>query len=135
MYKRNVKNTNVISLYYRYLPFQLYISFILAFHIACDTMNYSVPYEYIKHKVDVRLTQSMVEVFYQGTRIASHKRLYGHSGQYSTVSEHMPEKHRQYTQWNAERFIRWACDIGPSTGPLSLPGRWNNRAIRPALPS
>jgi hypothetical protein len=27
----------------------------------------------------------------------------------------MPEKHRQYTQWNAERFIRWARDIGPHT--------------------
>jgi hypothetical protein len=29
--------------------------------------------------------------------------------------EHMPEKHRQYTQWNAERFIRWASDVGPYT--------------------
>jgi transposase len=87
----------------------------LNYHIACDKMNYSVPYEYIKHKVDVRLTQSVVEIFYQGTRIASHKRLYGHPGQYSTVPEHMPEKHRQYTQWNAERFIRWAADIGPYT--------------------
>ena len=78
-------------------------------------MNYSVPYEYIKHKVDVRLTQNIVEVFYKGNRIASHKRLYGHSGQYSTVVEHMPEKHRQYTQWNAERFIQWASEIGPFT--------------------
>jgi hypothetical protein len=27
----------------------------------------------------------------------------------------MPEKHRHYTQWNAERFMRWASDIGPFT--------------------
>jgi len=87
----------------------------LNYHIAADKMNYSVPYEYIKHKVDLRLTQCMVEVFYKGKRIASHKRLYGHCGQYSTVPEHMPEKHRQYTQWNAERFIKWACGIGPNT--------------------
>jgi len=85
----------------------------LNYHIAVDKMNYSVPYEYIKYKVDVRLTQNMVEIFYKGKRITSHKRLYGYNGQYSTVSEHMPEKHRQYTQWNAERFIKWACDIGP----------------------
>ena len=78
-------------------------------------MNYSVPYEYIKHKVDVRLTALIVEIFYKGNRIASHKRLFGYSGQYSTNTEHMPEKHRQYTQWNAERFTRWACDIGPNT--------------------
>ena len=87
----------------------------LNYHIATDKMYYSVPYEYIKYKVDVRMTASMVEVFYQNTRIASHKRLYGHSGQYSTVIEHMPEKHRQYTQWNAQRFIKWACDIGHFT--------------------
>jgi transposase len=87
----------------------------LNYHIAVDKMNYSVPYEYIKHKVDVRLTQRIVEIFYQGKRIASHKRLYGHPGQYSTTMEHMPEKHRQYTQWNAERFIRWAGEVGPCT--------------------
>jgi len=87
----------------------------LNYHIAADKMNYSVPYEYIKHKVDVRLTAHMVEIFYQGKRIASHKRLYGFPGQYSTNVEHMPEKHRQYSQWNAERFIKWASDIGPCT--------------------
>jgi len=87
----------------------------LNYHIACDKMNYSVPYEYIKYKVDVRLTQNIVEIFYKSNRIASHKRLYGYSGQYSTNVEHMPEKHRQYTQWNAERFTRWASDIGPHT--------------------
>jgi transposase len=87
----------------------------LNYHIATDKTNYSGPYEYIKHKVDVRLTQHMVEIFYKGKRIASHKRLYGHCGQYSTTVEHMPEKHRHYTQWNAERFIKWACDIGPYT--------------------
>ena len=42
----------------------------LNYHIACDKMNYSVPYEYIKYKVDVRLTQCMVEIFYQQKRIA-----------------------------------------------------------------
>ena len=78
-------------------------------------MYYSVPYEYIKHKVDIRFTASMVEVFYQNLRIASHRRLYGYSGQYSTILEHMPEKHRQYTQWNAPRFLRWASEIGSCT--------------------
>ena len=87
----------------------------LNYHIAVDKMNYSVPYEYIKHKVDVRLTRNIVEIFYKNIRIASHRRLYGHTGQYSTVPEHMPEKHRQYTQWNTERFIRWAHDIGTNT--------------------
>ena len=85
------------------------------YHIVVDKMYYSVPYEYIKYKVDVRLTSSMVEIFYQNARIASHRRLCGHPGQYNTVIEHMPDKHKEYTQWNAKRFIRWASDIGPCT--------------------
>ena len=32
-------------------------------------MNYSVPFEYTKQKVDVRLTRATVEVFYGGNRI------------------------------------------------------------------
>ncbi|MCL2479609.1 MAG: IS21 family transposase [Treponema sp.] len=87
----------------------------LNYHIAVDKINYSVPYEYIKHKVDVRLTQNMIEVFYNGNRITCHKRLYGRPGQYSTIIEHMPENHRQYAQWNAERFITWSSGIGPFT--------------------
>jgi hypothetical protein len=27
----------------------------------------------------------------------------------------MPDKHKEYTQWNAERFIKWADEIGPNT--------------------
>lgn len=85
------------------------------YHISVEKMQYSVPYEYIKQKVDVRLTKNMVEVFYNQNRIASHRRLYGHPGQYSTVEAHMPEDHQKYLQWDGERFIRWAESIGPAT--------------------
>lgn len=85
------------------------------YHIAVDGMNYSVPYEYIKQKVDVRLTRSTVEVFFGGNRICSHARLYGRQNQYSTTESHMPEKHQQYVQWNGERFRRWAGKIGTET--------------------
>ena len=85
------------------------------YHISVEKMQYSVPYEYIKQKVDVRLTRNMVEVFYNQNRIASHRRLYGHPGQYSTVESHMPEDHQKYLQWDGERFIRWAESIGPAT--------------------
>ena len=59
-------------------------------------MFYSVPYQYIKNKVDVRITDTTVEIFYNHNRIASHRRLYGRSGQYSTVTEHMPQEHQKY---------------------------------------
>ena len=87
----------------------------LNYHISIDKMHYSVPYEYIKRKVDVRVTRNVIEVFYNNHRIASHRRLHGRTDQYSTVEAHMPEDHQKYIQWNAERFIKWAEDIGPNT--------------------
>lgn len=85
------------------------------YHVSVDKMNYSVPYEYIKQQVDVRLTRSAVEVFFGGTRIASHPRLLGRSNQYSTNESHMPPEHQEYLQWNGDRFLRWAKQIGPNT--------------------
>lgn len=85
------------------------------YHISVDGMLYSVPHEYIKRKVDVRVTGTTIEIFYNSTRIASHRRLYGRKGQYSTVTEHMPASHQEYLEWNGERFRKWAHHIGDST--------------------
>jgi hypothetical protein len=85
------------------------------YHINTDRMHYSVPYEYIRYEVDVRMTGKTIEIFYKSHRIASHVRLYGLPEQRSTLPEHMPEKHRQYLVWNAEAFIDWASKVGPNT--------------------
>ena len=53
-------------------------------------------YEYIKQQVDVRLTRTTVEIFFAGTRIASHLRLHGRPNQYSTAEDHMPPDHQAY---------------------------------------
>lgn len=78
-------------------------------------MLYSVPYEYIKKKVDVKITDNTVEIFYNHNRIASHRRLKGRPGQYSTVTAHMPEDHQKYLEWNGDRFRKWAEQIGINT--------------------
>lgn len=88
------------------------------YHISVDKQNYSVPYEYIKQKVDVRITRSTVEVFFGGKRICSHPRLYGRANQYSTVEAHMPPNHQQYVQWNGDRFRKWAAKIGVNTNTV-----------------
>lgn len=87
----------------------------LNYHVAFDNQNYSVPYGYIRKKVDIRSTKSIIEIFYQGTRICSHKRLYGRNGQYSTNTDHMPENHKLYSEWDKDRFLRWGESIGSST--------------------
>ncbi len=93
----------------------LYILPGLAFHISVEGMQYSVPYEYIKRKVDVRVTDNVIEIYYNHNRIASHRRLYGRKDQYSTVTEHMPADHQKYLEWNGDRFRKWAERIGPNT--------------------
>lgn len=86
----------------------------LNYHIHIDKMNYSVPYEYVGKKVDVKITNDTITVYYKGTAVASHKRLYGRRNQYSTLEIHMPENHQLY-QWNADRFLNWAKSVGPYT--------------------
>ncbi|MDY6291079.1 MAG: hypothetical protein SPL86_06315 [Succiniclasticum sp.] len=85
------------------------------YHISVNGMLYSVPYEFIKRKVDVRLTEKVVEIFYNHNRIASHGRLYGRKGQYSTVTEHMPPDHQKFLEWNGDRFRTWAERIDNNT--------------------
>jgi hypothetical protein len=74
-----------------------------------------VPYEYIKKTVDVKVTDTTIEIFYNHNRIASHRRLTGRPGQYSTITEHMPEDHQKYLEWNGDRFRKWAERIGINT--------------------
>lgn len=85
------------------------------YHISVDGMLYSVPYEYIKQKVDVRVTDKTIEVFCKHERIASHLRLHGRQGQYSTIVEHMPKDHQKYLEWSGDRFREWARRIGANT--------------------
>ena len=85
------------------------------YHISVNGMLYSVPYEFIKRKVDVRITDKVVEIFYNHNRITSHRRLYGRKGQYSTITEHMPPDHQKFLEWNGDRFRKWAERIGNNT--------------------
>ena len=87
----------------------------LNYHISVDFQNYSVPYEYVKKQVDVRIATSTIEVYFNGNRISSHKRLYSPRGQYSTHIEHMPPNHQLYSEWDKNRFLKWAGSIGEAT--------------------
>lgn len=42
------------------------------YHISVDGMPYSVPCEFIKRKVDVRVTDTVIEIFYNHNRIAAY---------------------------------------------------------------
>lgn len=84
------------------------------YHVVFEGMYYSVPFCYARREVEVCATKSAVWVVCDGERIAIHKRLHGSKGSYSTNPEHMPEAHRDFVEWNGERFRKWACEIGPA---------------------
>lgn len=86
----------------------------LNYHIQVERMYYSVPYDYVRESVDIRLTTDLIEVYFKEVRIASHKRLKGEIGQYSTNTDHMPDNHRLYLEHNPENNRKWAETIGSS---------------------
>ena len=85
------------------------------YHITVEGMLYSVPHNFIKEKVDVKLTDTTVQIFHKQERIATHTRLYGRKGQYSTEYAHMPKDHQQYMEWDGKRLRNWANKVGPNT--------------------
>lgn len=85
------------------------------YHVCYDKVYYSVPYEYIKHEVDIKVTQSIVEIYYNSNRIALHQRKYDSAGQYQTTLAHMPENHRKCQELSSEFLTTMAEKIGPNT--------------------
>ncbi len=86
------------------------------YHVQIDRNFYSVPHTLIGSSLDVRITTAVVEVFAGADRVASHRRLHGVRGRYSTVPEHMPAGHRhRLADWTPDRFTDWAAGIGDNT--------------------
>lgn len=85
------------------------------YHVAYNKNRYSVPYTLIQQKLDVRVSERMVEILHKGQVVARHMRHRG-QGEYITSHEHMPSNHQaMQNQWNGARLLRWAEKIGPET--------------------
>ena len=88
----------------------------LDFHVVYKKNRYSCPYQYTKKKVDLRVTDSTVEIYYKGERITTHKRFPDYmQNKYSTHPEDMPPAFRNITEWDDDRIRNWATSIGKST--------------------
>ncbi len=90
---------------------RLTVHFCYHIYFTEDHHYYSVPYRYRRLKVDVWSTSSVLEVYYNNERIAIHKRNSRQNG-YTTVREHMPEKHKWQESWNPETLITLARGHG-----------------------
>jgi transposase len=84
-------------------------------HVEVDHHFYSVPYPLVHTRIEARVTQTIVELFAKGRRVASHVRLTGR-GRFATHLDHMPRAHRAHAEWTPSRLIAWAEQSGPATG-------------------
>lgn len=83
------------------------------YHIEYKGFYYSVPYRYVSKKVELRVSSKTVQIYYENLKIAEHIRLYEHKRRYSTIPEHMPEKHQGM---NKEKLISWGYKIHEDIG-------------------
>lgn len=87
----------------------------LNFHVSFKKNSYSVPHTLVGKKVDLKVTDSIVEIYHAGTRVASHPRFSSYASyRYATNPAHMPPEFIK-AEWDEKRIMRWASDIGRST--------------------
>lgn len=87
------------------------------YHVEADGHLYSVPSRLIRELVDVRLTDTTVEIFCGAKPVAVHARS-SLRNRHTTIEEHMPSSHRRYAAWTPERITTSAERIGPATAGL-----------------
>jgi transposase len=87
------------------------------YHVEAHGHFYSVPSRLIREVVEVRITDTTIEVFHAGQRVAAHPRS-AIKRRHTTIPEHMPSSHRRYASWTPARMMSFAAGIGPSTVAL-----------------
>jgi transposase len=85
------------------------------YHVEFEGHRYSVPQALVGQVLELRVTQTALEVLHRGQRVAAHKRN-AHKGGFTTVSAHLPAAHRAHLEWSPDRLIHWGQCIGVATG-------------------
>lgn len=84
-------------------------------HVMYQKNRYSVPYQYVGKNVDLRVTNTLVEVYHNHIRLTSHPKFDEKvKNRYSTHSEDMPSS-VIVPEWDDTRIKTWASKIGEST--------------------
>ncbi len=85
------------------------------YHVELLKCFYSVPFKYLKEKVEIKYSTTLVEIYHKSKLIATHPRLYVINDT-STLKEHMPLNHQyQNEKMNPQRLLNWATSIGSNT--------------------
>lgn len=84
------------------------------YHLSFKNCDYSVPYQYRGGQVDIRETETSIQIFYGGSVIAVHPLISNSSGNTNvhTLAEHMPKEHLAFKNGSPEKLLEWAKQQG-----------------------
>lgn len=106
------------------------------YHVEYERNRYSVPYTLARKEVELKASESTIEIYYQGERVFIHLRSRGKNA-LVTIRDHMPSSHKSHSDWDIPRLLSWAQSIGPETSVQAtkiLEQRsYPEHAIRPLL--
>lgn len=81
------------------------------YHVGFDGNWYSVPFQLIDEKVDIRALRDAIEIHQSGRQVATHGRRHG-KGEVVTTSDHQTPKHRAFAEGGYGHIKEWAEDAG-----------------------
>ena len=85
------------------------------FHVRFDNAYYSVDKAYLHKNVTIGATSDTVNIYsMSGALIKSWPRA-SHRSEWMTDPDHLPDKYREMSEWNASFFIKKAMTVGPNT--------------------
>jgi transposase len=87
------------------------------YHVEYEHHFYSAPYQLVGKQLDLRATTTIVEIFFAGRRVASHRKS-RERGRHTTDPAHMPKAHQAQAEWTPVRLVSWASKTGPNTAAL-----------------
>ena len=73
-----------------------------------DVHYYTVPFPYIGKILKLLYTSTHVEIFYNYAFLINYPRDRKRYG-YTTTVEHLASTHKYLTEWNPDRFTKWAA--------------------------
>lgn len=83
-------------------------------HVSYAKNHYSCPWQHVGKKVDLRVTDTVLEVYLGTERIATHPVFPAYvSNGYSTRESDLPED-KAWREWDSDRIRAWAERVGPA---------------------
>lgn len=82
--------------------------------LSVDKRYYSVPYKLIGKRLKIKYTTTQLQVFDDNEIVAVHDRYIGKELKYITIQDHLASHHKYAADWNPQKFMTTANEIGES---------------------